>query len=70
MSSSTQAVKDHHLMILISGVVIIDILLIGALSFYDGGKSEAKLIMKKESPSSITTGVRDCYQHYDYDYNK
>ena len=45
-------------MILISGVVIIDLLLIGLLSFYEGGQTEAKLIRKKENPSSVTTGVR------------
>ncbi len=54
--------KDWHLMVFVLVVVSIDMLLIGLLAIYEGGRVKASLIRKKEPPSSMLTGVRKVYQ--------
>ena len=49
--------KDWHLMVIVMLIVTIDILLIGLLSIYEGGREKASLILKKEHPSYKLTGV-------------
>ena len=50
--------KDWHLVVFVLVVVTIDLLLIGLLAIYKGGRVNASLIRKKESPSFMLTGVR------------